>query len=37
MSTFLDPALMMLVGGFVLMVILSVLLPIFDLQAAIAP
>lgn len=37
MSTFLDPALMMLVGGFVLMVVLSVLLPIFDLQAAIAP
>jgi general secretion pathway protein F len=34
-STFLDPALMMLVGAFVLVVVLSVLLPIFDLQAAI--
>jgi general secretion pathway protein F len=35
LSTFLDPALMMLVGAFVLIVVLSVLLPIFDLQAAI--
>ena len=37
LATFLDPALMMVIGGFVLMVVLSVLLPIFDLQAAITP
>ena len=37
LATFLDPALMMIIGGFVLTVVLSVLLPIFDLQSAIGP
>lgn len=32
LSTLLEPIMMMLVGGFVLVIVLSVLLPIFDLQ-----
>ncbi|OWU81678.1 general secretion pathway protein GspF [Oceanicola sp. 22II-s10i] len=35
-AALLEPALMMLVGAFVLVVVLSVLLPIFDLQAVVA-
>jgi general secretion pathway protein F len=35
-ATLLDPALMMLVGLFVLIVVLSVLLPVFDMQSAIS-
>ena len=35
-AALLEPLLMMLVGGFVLVVVLSVLLPIFDLQAVVA-
>ncbi len=34
-AALLEPMLMMLVGGFVLLVVLSVLLPIFDLQAVV--
>jgi general secretion pathway protein F len=34
-AALLEPLLMMLVGGFVLMIVLAVLLPIFDLQAAV--
>ena len=36
-AALIDPLLMMLVGAFVLVVVLSVLLPIFDMQAAISP
>lgn len=36
LAALLEPALMMLVGGFVLLIILAVLLPIFDLQAVVA-
>jgi general secretion pathway protein F len=36
-AALLDPALMMLIGGFVLIVVLAILLPIFDLQSALAP
>ncbi|MGV6848425.1 MAG: type II secretion system F family protein [Marinibacterium sp.] len=36
LATLLDPALMMLIGAFVLIVVLSVILPIFDLQSGIA-
>ncbi|WP_186766679.1 type II secretion system F family protein [Puniceibacterium confluentis] len=35
-AALLEPALMMLVGGLVLVVVLAVLLPIFDLQAVVA-
>ena len=35
-AALLEPLLMMLVGGFVLLVVLAVLLPIFDLQAVVA-
>ncbi|WP_425052962.1 type II secretion system F family protein [Psychromarinibacter sp. S121] len=35
LAAILDPVLMMLVGGFVLIVVLAVLLPIFDLQSAV--
>ena len=35
-SALLEPALMMLVGGLVLVIVLAVLLPIFDLQALVA-
>jgi general secretion pathway protein F len=35
-ASLLEPALMMLVGGLVLVVVLAVLLPIFDLQAVVA-
>jgi general secretion pathway protein F len=34
-SALLEPALMMVVGGFVLVIVLAVLLPIFDLQAVV--
>lgn len=36
-ATLIDPLLMMLIGAFVLTIVLSVLLPIFDLQGAIQP
>lgn len=36
LAAFLDPALMIMVGGLVLTVVLAVLLPIFDLQAVVA-
>ena len=36
-AALIDPLLMMLVGAFVLVVVMSVLLPIFDMQAAISP
>lgn len=35
LATLLDPILMMIIGVFVLVIVLSVLLPIFDMQAAI--
>ena len=35
LATLLDPILMMLIGAFVLVVVLSVLLPIFDMQSSI--
>ena len=35
-AALLEPALMMLVGGLVLVIVLAVLLPIFDLQAVVA-
>ena len=35
-AALLEPMLMMLVGGFVLVIVLAVLLPIFDLQAVVA-
>ena len=35
LAAILDPVLMMVVGGFVLIVVLAVLLPIFDLQSAV--
>ncbi|MCE8009866.1 type II secretion system F family protein [Aestuariivita sp.] len=35
-AALLEPMLMMLVGGFVLLIVLAVLLPIFDLQAVVA-
>lgn len=35
-AALLEPVLMMLVGGLVLVIVLAVLLPVFDLQAAIA-
>ena len=35
-AALLEPLLMMLVGGFVLLIVLAVLLPIFDLQAMVA-
>lgn len=37
LAALLEPALMMLVGAMVLVIVLSVLLPIFDLQAMVAP
>ncbi|SMX40771.1 type II secretion system F family protein [Maliponia aquimaris] len=37
LAALLEPALMMLVGGMVLVIVLSVLLPIFDLQTLVAP
>jgi general secretion pathway protein F len=37
LATLIDPLLMMLIGVFVLAVVLSVLLPIFDMQGAIQP
>lgn len=36
LAALIDPMLMMLIGGFVLLVVLSVLLPIMDLQSAIS-
>lgn len=36
LATLLEPALMVVVGGLVLMIVLSVLLPIFDMQAVVA-
>ena len=36
-ATLIDPLLMMLIGVFVLTIVLSVLLPIFDMQSAIQP
>lgn len=36
LAALLEPLLMMLVGGFVLVIVLAVLLPIFDLQAVVA-
>ncbi|MEO0773515.1 MAG: type II secretion system F family protein [Pseudomonadota bacterium] len=36
LAALLEPLLMMLVGGFVLIIVLAVLLPIFDLQAVVA-
>lgn len=36
-AALMEPALMMLVGGGVLVIVLSVLLPIFDLQSLVAP
>ncbi|APX14291.1 type II secretion system F family protein [Tateyamaria omphalii] len=36
LAALLEPVLMMVVGGFVLIIVLSVLLPIFDLQAVVA-
>jgi len=36
LASLLEPLLMMLVGGFVLVIVLAVLLPIFDLQAVVA-
>jgi len=35
-AALLDPMLMMIVGGFVLVIVLSILLPIFDLQSVVA-
>jgi len=35
-AALLEPMLMMLVGGMVLVIVLAVLLPIFDLQAVVA-
>jgi general secretion pathway protein F len=37
LAALLEPALMMVVGGMVLVIVLSVLLPIFDLQTLVAP
>ena len=37
LASLMEPALMMLVGGMVLVIVLSVLLPIFDLQTLVAP
>ncbi len=37
LAALLEPALMMLVGGMVLVIVLSVLLPIFDLQTLVTP
>ena len=37
LAALMEPALMMLVGGMVLVIVLSVLLPIFDLQTLVAP
>ncbi|WP_299628581.1 type II secretion system F family protein [uncultured Tateyamaria sp.] len=36
-AALLEPALMMLVGAFVLIIVLAVLLPIFDLQSVVSP
>ncbi|MBY5935521.1 type II secretion system F family protein [Tateyamaria omphalii] len=36
-AALLEPLLMMVVGGFVLVIVLAVLLPIFDLQAVVSP
>lgn len=36
LASLLEPLLMILVGGFVLVIVLAVLLPIFDLQAVVA-
>lgn len=35
-AALLDPLLMMVVGGFVLVVVLAILLPIFDLQSMVS-
>ncbi len=35
-AALLDPILMMVVGGFVLVVVLAILLPIFDLQSLVS-
>ncbi|MGP6086824.1 type II secretion system F family protein [Antarctobacter jejuensis] len=37
LASLMEPALMMLVGGMVLVIVLSVLLPIFDLQTLVSP
>lgn len=34
-SALMDPLLMMVVGGMVLVIVLAILLPIFDLQASV--